>query len=297
MEQQTIKTPKNVGALQPKAAGAVAKKKGSSVVEYLNDAKFQAQIAAALPKFLDTEHFVRSALTEFRLNPALAECSVPSVLGYFMQAAACGLEPASVLGQCYPVPFNNKKTGQKECQFILGYRGMLAIARRSGEVSSVSAQIVHENDTFDIVYGLESKLEHKPCVKGNPGAMVGAYVVVRFKDKEMEPQIMYMSKDDIEKHRKRSKAADSGPWMKDYEEMSKKTVFRSVFKWLPVSIEQAVEASNDGTVARYNANAINADDALEIEFVAAEDDAGEAVEEAPVSVDEAVEKMAEQMKV
>ena len=120
-------------------------------------------------------------------------------------------------------------------------------------------------------------------------------MVVRFKDKEMEPQIMYMSKDDIEKHRKRSKAADSGPWMKDYEEMSKKTVFRSVFKWLPVSIEQAMEAANDGTVARYNANAVDADDALEIEFVAAEDDAGEAVEEAPVSVDEAVEKMAEQM--
>ena len=160
MEQQTIKTPKNTAALQPKAAGAVAKKKGSSVVEYLNDAKFQAQIAAALPKFLDTEHFVRSALTEFRLNPALAECSVPSVLGYFMQAAACGLEPASVLGQCYPVPFNNKRTGQKECQFLLSYRGMLAIARRSGEIASVVAEVVHEKDEFSIEYGMKPDLKH-----------------------------------------------------------------------------------------------------------------------------------------
>ena len=109
---------------------------------------------------------------------------------------------------------------------------------------------------------------------------------------------MYMSKEDIEKHRKRSKASGSGPWVTDYEEMSKKTVFRSVFKWLPVSIEQAMEAANDGTVARYNANAVDADDALEIEFVAAEDDGTvEAVEEAPVGVDEAVDKMAEQMKV
>ena len=213
MEQQTIKTPKNTAALQPKATGAVAKKKGSSVVEYLNDAKFQAQIAAALPKFMDTDSFVRNALTDFRKQPLLQTCSVPSVLGYYMQAAACGLMPGVTLGQCYAVPFRNKNTGQMECEFIIGYRGMLAIARRSGEVSSVSAQIVHENDTFDIVYGLESKLEHKPCVKGNPGAMVGAYVVVRFKDKEMEPQIMYMSKEDIEKHRKRSKAADSGPWV------------------------------------------------------------------------------------
>ena len=118
MEQTTIKTPKNTAALQPKTAQAVAKRQGTAV-DYLNDERFKGQLAAALPKFLDTDHFVRSAITEFRLNPALAECSVPSVLGYFMQAAACGLEPASALGQCYPVPFNNKKTGNKEVQFIL----------------------------------------------------------------------------------------------------------------------------------------------------------------------------------
>lgn len=119
MEQTTIKTPKKTAALAPKATQAVAKKQGT-VVDYLNNEKFKEQLAAALPKFLDTDHFIRSAITEFRLNPELAECSVPSVLGYFMQAAACGLEPASMLGQCYPVPFNNKKTGQREAQFICG---------------------------------------------------------------------------------------------------------------------------------------------------------------------------------
>lgn len=298
MEQQTIKTPKNTAALQPKAAGAVAKKKGSSVVEYLNDAKFQAQIAAALPKFLDTEHFVRSALTEFRLNPALTDCSVPSVLGYFMQAAACGLEPASVLGQCYPVPFNNKKTGKKECQFLLSYKGMLSIARRSGEIASVIAEVVHEKDVFEIEYGLNPNLIHKPCIDGNAGPMIGAYVVVRFKGDGVEPLIKYMPKSEIDKHRARSKASSSGPWVTDYEEMAKKTVFRSIFKWLPVSIEQVMATTGDGAVAKYNSNAVDADDALEVEFVAAEDDGTvEAVEEAPVGVDEAVDKMAEQMKV
>ena len=114
-----IKTPTNNQALAPKNTQAVAKRQGTAL-DYLNNDKFKSQLAAALPKFLDTDHFVRSAITEFRLNPALAECSVPSVLGYFMQAAACGLEPASMLGQCYPVPFNNKKTGQREAQFICG---------------------------------------------------------------------------------------------------------------------------------------------------------------------------------
>lgn len=281
MEQTTIKTPKKTAALAPKTTQAVAKKQGT-VVDYLNNDKFKEQLAAALPKFLDTDHFIRSAITEFRLNPALAECSVPSVLGYFMQAAACGLEPASMLGQCYPVPFNNKKTGQREAQFICGYRGMLSIARRSGEIASVDAQIVHENDTFDIEYGLEPKLVHKPCLTGDPGPMIGAYVVVRFKGEGVEPLMKYMPKSEIDNHRKRSKASSYGPWVTDYDEMAKKTVFRSVFKWLPISIEQIQATTTDGAVSRYNANAKTDDieDLVEVEFVAAEDDSRVTAEEA-----------------
>ena len=273
MEQTTIKMPKNTAALQPKTAGAVAKKQGT-VLEYLNNGRFKEQLAAALPKFMDSEHFVRSAITEFRLNPALTECSVPSVLGYFMQAAACGLEPASMLGQCYPVPFNNKKTGQKEVQFICGYRGMLSIARRSGEISSVDAQVVHENDEFNIEYGLEPKLTHKPFLNGDPGKMIGAYVVVRFKDPDAAPVMKYMQKFEIDQHRKRSKASATGPWVTDYESMALKTVFRTVFKWLPISIEQIQATTTDGSVSRYNANATgtDVDDLVEVEFVAAEDE-------------------------
>jgi len=281
MEQTTIKTPKKTAALAPKATQAVAKRQGT-VVDYLNNGKFQQQLAAALPKFFDGDRFVRSALTEFRLNPQLAECSVPSVLGYFMQAAACGLEPASALGQCYPVPFNNKKTGQKECQFMLSYRGMLSIARRSGEIASVVAEVVHEKDEFSIEYGMEPKLIHKPYIDGDPGAMRGAYVVVRFKAEGIEPLIKYMPKAEIDKHRARSKASNYGPWVTDYESMALKTVFRSVFKWLPVSIEQIQATTTDGAVSRYNANAKTDDieDLVEVEFVAAEDDSRVTAEEA-----------------
>lgn len=271
-----IKTPKNASALQPKpqATQTVAKRQGT-VVDYLSNDTFKNQLAAALPKFLDTDHFIRSALTEFRLNPALAECSVPSVLGYFMQAAACGLEPASQLGQCYPVPFRNKKTGHKECQFIIGYRGMLAISRRSGEIASVDAHIVYENDEFELEYGLEPKLVHKPFLDGDPGAVKGAYVVVRFKSENTEPLMRFMPKSELDRHRERSKADKYGdsPWQTDYEAMCLKTVFRTVFKWLPISIEQVQAATTDGGVSRYNANAQSddIDDLVEVEFVAAED--------------------------
>lgn len=281
MERTTIKTPKNTAAIQPKTTMAVAKKQGTAV-DYLNSSKFKEQFAAALPKFLDTDHFIRSAITELRLNPALAECSVPSVLGYFMQAAACGLEPASVLGQCYPVPFNNKKTGQKEAVFVLGYRGMLSIARRSGEIASVIAEIVYEKDEFSIEYGMEPKLIHKPFIDGDPGAMKGAYCVVRFKGEGVEPVIKYMSKAEIDKRRARSKSSSYGPWVTDYPEMAKKAVFRSIFKWLPISIEQIQATTTDGAVSRYNPNvqADDIDDLIEVDFVAAEDDDRQTADEA-----------------
>lgn len=284
-----VKTPTNTQALAPKTTQAVATKKSGSVLDYLNNGKFQSQLAAALPKFLDTDHFVRSAITEFRLNPALAECSVPSVLGYFMQAAACGLEPASMLGQCYPVPFWNSKTKQKEAQFICGYRGMLSIARRSGEIASVVAEVVHEKDEFSIEYGMNPSLVHKPYIEDDPGAMRGAYVVVRFKGEGIDPVIKYMPKSEIDKRRNRSKAGSSGPWVTDYEEMAKKTVFRSVFKWLPISIEQIQATTTDGSVSRYNADAKSNDieDLVEVEFVAASDES-----ENKVTADEAVEQFA-----
>lgn len=139
-----VRQPSNIGSIQPKATAPAKQSQNKSVVDYLSGESFKKQLAMALPKFLDSDHFVRSALSEFRLNTKLQECSVPSVLGYYMQSAMMGLEPASVLGQCYPVPFYNSETKQQEVQFILGYRGMLSLARRTSDVSHITAEVVHE---------------------------------------------------------------------------------------------------------------------------------------------------------
>lgn len=272
--ESKIKTPTNTAAMTEKAAAPVAKKP-AGVLDFLGSESFKKQIDNALPEFFNTDRFVRSAISDFRLNPALQECSVPSVLGFYMQAAMCGLEPSSVLGQCYPVPFNNKKTGGREAQFILGYRGMASIARRSGEVLSIDAKIVHEKDTFELVYGLESNVTHIPYLTGDPGAMIGAYCVVRFKDGSH--QFEYMPKYKIDEHRKRSKGGNYGPWVTDYEEMAKKTVFRSIFKWLPISIEAVSAKSADQNVVNYNppvAATGSPEDFIEIDFVAAAQEEG-----------------------
>lgn len=306
MEQTGIKTPKNVGALQPKGKAAVEKKgKQNTVVQWLSDPTFRSQLETALPKFLNADTFIRNALTDFRKQPLLQQCSTPSVLGYYMAAAQCGLTPGTTLGQCYAVPFRNKNTGQMECEFIIGYRGMLSIVRRSGEVASVEAKAVYEKDKIEVIDGVNPNIIHERYMGGDRGAFVGAYCIVRFKDKDVEPVMEYMSKFEIDKHRRRSKAANSGPWVTDYDEMAKKTVFRSMFKWLPISIEQVMAVTSDGGNVKYNEKAENPEDVLEITFSTPEDGEEVAAEEAlaegaevpePQGVEDAVEAMAEQMK-
>lgn len=275
-----IKTPTNTTAMTEKASASVTKKqKPDGVIEYLNRQNFQEKLALALPKSagIDVDRFVRSAISDFRLNPALQECSVPSVLGFYMQAAMLGLEPSSMLGQCYPVPFYNKNTDTKECQFIAGYRGLLSIARRSGEIAKVEPHVVYEKDQFEITYGLHSDLVHVPFLGENPGNILGAYCVITFQN-DMK-QYEFMPKHKIDQHRKRSKGSNYGPWATDYEEMAKKTVFRSMFKWLPISVEMGAAMRADESVVRFSTTsppAENPEDIIEVDFVAAAPEEGAA---------------------
>jgi recombination protein RecT len=81
---------------------------------------------------------------------------------------------------------------------------------------------------------------------------------------------------EIEAHKRRSKASTSGPWVTDYDEMAKKTVFRSLFKWLPISLEEAAAVTNaDEHAARYNAGSASPEDALQVDFTVATEDTEE----------------------
>ncbi len=202
--------------------------------------RMRRQIEMAIPKHLTPDRLLRVAMTSIRTNPALLDCTPQSLLACVMGCAQLGLEPEPFLGQAYLVPYYNKKKGCREAQLIPGYRGYIALARRSGQVESVSAQCVYENDDFDLQYGIDEKLNHKPA-RGDRGDLVGAYVIFKYKDGGYS--FDYMPKGDIEKIRRRSKSPDSGPWATDYEEMAKKTVIRRHVKIAPLSIEMAAAAN------------------------------------------------------
>lgn len=201
------------------------------------------QFATALPKHINSDRFVRIAITTIRQNPKLAKCSQESLLGALMVSAQLGLEPGT-LGQCYLIPFENKKAGTVECQFQIGYKGLIELLRRSGQLSDIYSYTVYENDDFNIEYGLSRTLTHKPNFS-NRGEIVGFYAVAILKDgaKAFE----YMTKDEIthheEKYRKGSYKNDV--WNKNFEEMAQKTVVKKLLKWLPVSVEFLEMTSKD----------------------------------------------------
>jgi recombination protein RecT len=202
----------------------------------------------ALPKHLTADRLLRFAMTSIQKTPKLLECTPQSLLACVMTCAQLGLEPDQFLGQAYLVPFRDNRKGITICTLIPGYRGYIALARRSGEMQTVGAQVVYENDEFDMQYGIEDKLMHKPNLNGDRGQAIGAYCVFKYKDGGYSFDFLPTS--EIEKIRKRSKAADDGPWVTDWGEMAKKTVIKRHAKLAPLSVEfQTAVALEDRAMA------------------------------------------------
>lgn len=217
--------------LRSAATGAPAKTRPNTIHGMLE--AYKGEIARALPKHMTADRLARVALTECRKTPALLQCKPESLFGAVIQAAQIGLEPGGALGHCYLIPFG------KDVQFIVGYRGMIDLARRSGLIVSLEAHAVYEGDSFDCVFGLDSDLKHVPdwnnANRANPDKLRFVYAVAKLKDGGVQFEVM--SRAEVDAIRSRSKAGRSGPWVTDYSAMALKTVIRRLFKYLPVSIE------------------------------------------------------------
>lgn len=225
------------------AATAATTAKTGTMLDIVRSKSFQAQMALALPKSMTAEQLTRIVMTECRKVPALMQCNQESFFGAVLQCAQLGLEPGSALGHCYLLPFGNGKSrdGRPNCQLIIGYRGMIDLARRSGQIVSINAFCVHEADEFEYELGLHPDIHHRPSPLAERGPVTYVYAVAVLKGGGVQFEVM--SRAEIEAVRAQSKAGKSGPWVTHWEEMARKTVVRKLFKYLPVSIEavRAVE--------------------------------------------------------
>lgn len=251
-----------LGAQLANKAGAGATK-GKTINDLFEQMK--PAIAQAIPKHLTPERLLRIATTSIRTNPKLKVCTPESLLGAVMQCAQLGLEP-SILGHAYLIPYRNKnkESGQfvDECQFQIGYKGLIELARRTGQISSIMAQAVYEKDEFEYEYGINEKLKHVPA-DGDRGPVVRYYAYAKFKDGGYS--FLVMSRSDIAAHRdKFSKSKAYGPWVDHFDEMAKKTVLKALMKYMPISVEFQRAVDQDETTKHYEADLTDMSDAIDV---------------------------------
>lgn len=228
--------PRQTQVAKQESKPPVQASKNDSIFDLIEKSK--AQMALAIPNSMSVDRLARVFVTELRKNPKLMACDKMSLMSCMMQTAQLGLE-VGVIGHVYLVPFG------KECQLIVGYKGLLALALRSAQVRSINAQCVYEDDEFDFQMGTEPFLKHKPNLNNN-GKMIAVYAVATLSDGTKTFDVMSVK--EVEAIKKRSKTASFGPWVTDYAEMAKKCIIRRFCKVLPVSAEAQELAAQDELV-------------------------------------------------
>lgn len=201
------------------------------------DAVIQSTLPASMK--ITPERIRKIVLAACSANPVLATCTPESIFMAVHKSVQLGLEPGSPLGHAYLVPFKNK--GVYEATFIMGYKGLIALARRSGEIESVSARVVRKGDKFHVAYGLDEKVEHIPDLNAT-GEATHYYAVIRYKGGGQSFEVM--TKAQVDKIRSRSRASESGPWVTDYDAMALKTAIKQAMRTAPLTVDlsDAIEA-------------------------------------------------------
>ena len=215
----------------------------------------KTQIAQVLPREIKPERFAHIALNAVRTTPRLVDCTADSFLGGLIQSSILGLEPNTVMGHAYLIPFWNSRKSAYEAQFIPGYRGLVELARRSGSLRTIAANVVREGDVFEYEYGIEERLRHVPANAFDPDAeMLFAYAYAKLDGGFCQFVVMRAGevlairnnspgwKHAVKMAKKYNRDPDS-PWHTHPDQMWAKTAIRRLYKFLPASHEmRQVEA-------------------------------------------------------
>lgn len=206
----------------------------------INSDAIKAQIARALPQHMTADRLIRVACTTLLRVPKLAECDQTSFMQALLTCSQLGIEPDN--RRAYLIPFENRKMNIVECQLIIGFMGLIELAKRSGEVSSWKAETVKERDEFSWENG---NISHRVNWREDRGKLQCVYSVVRLANGDIDTEVMTLA--EVEAIKSRSRASSSGPWVSDFEEMAKKTVIRRHSKRLTLSpdFHEALEKDGD----------------------------------------------------
>lgn len=190
--------------------------------------RMDGEFRAALPSHITVEKFKRTMMTAVQQNPDLLRADRRSLFNAGMKAATDGLLPDG--REAALVMFGS------QAQYMPMVKGVLKLVRNSGELSSITSQIVCRHDAFRYWVDADGEhINHEPLLFGERGEMVGVYALAKTKDGAV--YIETMTKGQVDKVRKVSKSANKGPWVDWYEEMARKTSLRRLSKRLPMSTD------------------------------------------------------------
>ena len=209
-----------------------------TVRELLKDEQFGAEIATALPSIMTGDRFLRVALTTLQKVPKLQTCSQSSLCQALLDCASLGLEPDN--RRAHLIPYGNN------VQLIVDYKGVVELVMRNGDVRKLHADIVCESDVFE--YDRGEVTRHSIAFGKDRGKPIAAYCIATLKSGETSAEVMTV--DEINTIRDKAKAGKSGPWVDHWGEMAKKTVFKRLAKWLPMTpeVKAAAEYGDDPVI-------------------------------------------------
>lgn len=288
---------------------AIAKKplrQVQDVKQLLHNDQAREQLAAVAAKHMNPQRLMRVTANAIRTTPKLQECEPLSFLGALMQCASLGLEPNTVLGHAFLVPFRNNKKNITEVQVIIGYKGLIDLARRSGHITSISAHVHYSDDElWEYEEGTEACLRHRPGAQ--EGEKLHAYAIAKFRDGGHAYVVLPWShvmkiRDGSQNWQSavRYDKTNQSPWKTHEDAMAKKTAIRALSKYLPLSVDfiDAVQMDHDaGTKVDYAAYAIAPEDGPTIDGEFVEEEEGtEDEDQTPEDDGEPEDKKAETKK-
>ncbi len=220
------------------------------IFSILSSNQTKGKLTRLLPPGTRMDRFLQICFNEIRANPKLLTCRPESIVDAIGQTARLGLDIGGSLGHAFLVPYG------QECQFLIGYKGLKELAYRTGKVLSIEARTVYENDFFEIEYGTNAHMIHRPTLI-DQGRSIAYSAMATLENGTKVYGVL--TKNDIERIKKsaRNSSSPNSPWVTHEDEMSKKTAVRAICKMLPQFsnndlLQEAISLDEKGEIGLQN---------------------------------------------
>ena len=207
-------------------------------------AGMKPELAKSLPKHIDPDAFARTVQTALIVNPDLVQTTSTSLFTACMKAATDGLildgrEAALVIRSVKVSKKNEPDRWEKQAVYQPMVQGLMKLARNSGLITSITAQVVYANDKFAYVLGDEERIEHIPApLTEERGAPIAGYAIVKLADGNVIREIMRGSEIlNIGGQGQNSFQYDPARG-KNFAEWWRKTLIRRITKYIPRSSDK-----------------------------------------------------------